>query len=93
MGASPERPVYAVAPSRCHTIPGFRAVDTYPTRSPLAVADFLAPLGAFWAALPGYQTRDGRRSHTYEQGVRVFERHAEGRRAPGGGPLAGSETA
>ena len=38
-----ERPVYAVAPSVCHSLPNFQAVDLFPIRSPLAVADFLGP--------------------------------------------------
>ena len=29
--------------SHCWSLPGFAAVDVYPVRSPLAVADFLAP--------------------------------------------------
>ncbi|KAL1499133.1 hypothetical protein AB1Y20_013644 [Prymnesium parvum] len=37
------RPTYAPAPSICLSLPGFSPLDSYPVRSPLAVADFLAP--------------------------------------------------
>ena len=39
-------PIYAARPSACLTLPGFSPVDTYPIRSPLMAADFLAPLVA-----------------------------------------------
>jgi len=38
------RPTYAPAQSICRSVRGFETVDTYPIRSPLAVADFLAPI-------------------------------------------------
>jgi hypothetical protein len=38
------RAAYEVAPSRCLSLAGFKPVDEYPTRSPLAIADYLAPL-------------------------------------------------
>ena len=40
MSATPLAP-YAVASSRCLDLPGFRAHDPYPMRSPLVAADFL----------------------------------------------------
>ena len=40
------RATYAPASSFCRTLPSFETVDHYPIRSPLAVADFLAPLVA-----------------------------------------------
>lgn len=40
----PPRATYAPAESICHQIPSFSAVDQYPIRSPLAVADLLAPV-------------------------------------------------
>eukprot|EP00966_Prymnesium_polylepis_P191835 4445307-Prymnesium_polylepis.1 len=40
MGAS-FRPPYAVGQSMCLSLPGFKPLDIYPTRSPLVVADFL----------------------------------------------------
>ena len=44
--AAPPRPTYAPATSICRQVNGFETVDNYPIRSPLAVADFLAPLVA-----------------------------------------------
>lgn len=38
------RPTFAPAASICRQLPGFTTVDQYPIRSPLAVADFLAPI-------------------------------------------------
>lgn len=39
------RPTFAAAhASICQSLPGFEMVDKYPVRSPLAVADFLAPI-------------------------------------------------
>lgn len=40
------RATYAPARSMCRSIAGFETVDEYPIRSPLAVADFLAPFVA-----------------------------------------------
>ena len=41
-----DRPTYAPSPSICRRLRGFETVDQYPIRSPLAVADFLAPIVA-----------------------------------------------
>ena len=43
---SPARATYTPATSICRQIRDFDTVDTYPIRSPLAVADFLAPIVA-----------------------------------------------
>merc|ERR1712087_752204 len=37
---------WQVAPSACESLPGFKAADLYPIRSPLAVADFLVSRAA-----------------------------------------------
>ena len=37
------RAPYAVGPSACLTLPGYSAIDTFPIRSPLVVADWLMP--------------------------------------------------
>ena len=39
----PTLPVYTPPASNCWSLDGFATVDMYPIRSPLAVADFLAP--------------------------------------------------
>ena len=38
------RPSWAPGASLCYQLPNFKPVDAYPSRSPLAVADFLAPI-------------------------------------------------
>ena len=40
------RATFAPATSICRSVPGFETVDAYPIRSPLMVADFLAPIVA-----------------------------------------------
>lgn len=40
------RPTWQPAPSICRSLVGFSTLDEYPIRSPLAVADFLAPIVA-----------------------------------------------
>lgn len=42
--SAPARATYLPARSICRSIPGFQTIDEYPVRSPLAVADFLAPI-------------------------------------------------
>ena len=37
------RPTWVAGASACPQFPGFSAVDAYPIRSPLVVADFLGP--------------------------------------------------
>ena len=56
--ASAARPPWTPGPSSCLALPGFEPVDLYPIRSPLLVADFLAPRVA-GATLCEIGTRNG----------------------------------